>query len=93
MLLVVYVDDMKLAGPQEHMTSTWKALSAGIVLEKPKGDTDPSVHTFLGCVHRRVDRQVTIPATAAACTGPLAGDAEGDGSGAATASRTANRAL
>ena len=39
MLLIVYVDDMKLAGPTEHMAATWKALGKNIKLEVPKGDT------------------------------------------------------
>ena len=38
MLLIVYVDDMKLAGPAEHMADTWKALGKNIKLEVPKGD-------------------------------------------------------
>ena len=38
MLLIVYVDDMKLAGPAEHMAETWKPLGKNIKLEIPKGD-------------------------------------------------------
>ena len=38
MLLIVYVDDMKLAGPKEHMVTTWEALGKNIKLEVPKGD-------------------------------------------------------
>ena len=52
MLLVVYVDDLKLAGPREHMASSWEALGKGINLEEPKGN-EPGVHTFLGCTHTR----------------------------------------
>ena len=58
MLLVVYVDDMKLSGPKCNMEKCWKDLGQGIKLEKPKGDTNPNEHTFLGCIHRRVDRWI-----------------------------------
>ena len=55
----MYVDDMKLSGPKEHMDACWAALGSGIKLEKPKGDTKEDEHTFLGCIHRRVDRYVS----------------------------------
>ena len=45
--LIVYVDDMKLAGPLSEMESTWILLSRGITLEEPKGNKD-KVMTFLG---------------------------------------------
>ena len=60
MLLIVYVDDMKLAGPTEHMAATWEKLGKNIKLETPKGDTDGDTHTFLGCIHRRVDKDIHI---------------------------------
>ena len=56
MLLIVYVDDMKLSGPKEFMDETWERFGKGIKLEVPKGDTDENTHTFLGCVHTRKDR-------------------------------------
>ena len=58
MLLVVYVDDMKLSGPKRHMEKCWKDLGQGIKLEKPKGDTNPNEHTFQACIHPRVDRWI-----------------------------------
>ena len=38
MLLIVYVDDMKLSGPKEHMAKTREDLGKNIKLEVPKGD-------------------------------------------------------
>ena len=53
LLLIVYVDDMKMAGPTEAMEEAWRALGQNITLEKPKGDCGDSM-TFLGCeaIHR-----------------------------------------
>ena len=50
MLLIVYVDDMKLSGPRSAMAKTWENLGENIKLEEPKGN-EPGVHTFLGCTH------------------------------------------
>ncbi len=63
MFLIVYVDDMKLAGPAEHMALMWEKLGKGIQLEKPKGDgidkvTGVHTHTFLGCEHTTYDKVV-----------------------------------
>ncbi len=63
MFLIVYVDDMKLAGPAEHMALMWEKLGKGIQLEKPKGDgidkvTGVHTHTFLGCEHTKYDKIV-----------------------------------
>ena len=44
MLLIVYVDDMKLAGPAQHMKATWEALGKNIKLEVPKGDVTASAN-------------------------------------------------
>ena len=62
MLLIVYVDDMKMAGPAEHMKECWRRLGdtkliPDFALEKPKGDVEEgddgaeagTTHTFLGC--------------------------------------------
>ena len=62
MLLIVYVDDMKLAGPKHLMEQTWKDLGRKIKLETPKGDSQEesedgsSQMTFLGCTIRRKKR-------------------------------------
>ena len=58
--LIVYVDDMKLAGTLSEMEPTWALLSRGITLEEPKGNKD-KVMTFLGCEHRRVERGIDTP--------------------------------
>jgi len=50
--LIVYVDDMKLAGPAHLMEEAWAKLGDGIGLEKPKGNVEDSgvkKMTFLGC--------------------------------------------
>ena len=49
LLLIVYVDDMKLAGPAEHLEDGWKRVGKYLGLEVPKGDEDPNECTFLGC--------------------------------------------
>ena len=58
--LAVYVDDMELAGPLSLVTETWNLLGRGITLEEPKGNKD-KVMTFLGCEHRRVEKEITTP--------------------------------
>jgi hypothetical protein len=61
MLLIVYVDDMKLAGPTEHMAETWAALGRNIKLAVPKGDKQDKENfemTFLGCTIRRKTQKV-----------------------------------
>ena len=64
MLLIVYVDDMKLAGPNDKMEQTWKDLGKRIKLEIPRGDSQEekpdgsSQMTFLGCTLRRKKRTV-----------------------------------
>ena len=56
-LLIVYVDDMKLAGPLELMAETWERLGKGIVLEQPKGNLGDSM-TFLGCEQTLVEKTI-----------------------------------
>ena len=69
MLLIVYVDDMKMAGPKEHMKECWRRLGdttliPDFALEKPKGDVEEgdegaeegTTHTFLGCKHVRTHK-------------------------------------
>ena len=64
LLLVVYVDDMKLSGPEHELADAWKRLEGsgdgGIKLDKPKGDVDKNIHTFLGCIHTRVDKEIVV---------------------------------
>ncbi|WP_288993063.1 polyprotein of Ty1/Copia retrotransposon, partial [uncultured Marinobacter sp.] len=48
MFLIVYVDDFKLAGPKEHMDSTWNLIGKGLTIETPK-----AANLFLGCKHEQ----------------------------------------
>ena len=62
--LIVYVDDMKLAGPSHLMAQAWAALGEGISLECPKGNDETEKHkkmTFLGCEHRSVEEVYASP--------------------------------
>ena len=49
LLLVVYVDDMKLSGPRDRLADGWERLNQHLNLEVPKSDEDPNECTFLGC--------------------------------------------
>ena len=49
LLLTVYVDDMKISGPEKHMKEAWAQISDKITLAIPEGETGASDHTFLGC--------------------------------------------
>ena len=53
-LLVVYVDDFKLAAPKRHIAGLWKELQKKINLDAP---TPPE--RFLGCYTRRFECAVT----------------------------------
>ncbi len=57
LLLIVYVDVMKLSGPTKHMNADWEALEKGIALEEPKGNAKDT-HTFLGCEHNRYTKVI-----------------------------------
>ena len=35
LLLVIYVDDFKLAGPRENLSEGWKIIQAGLQMEQP----------------------------------------------------------
>ena len=54
MLLIVYVDDFKLAGPKDMLPKAWAALrspnatSDGLLIEEPK-----KASHFLGCTHEK----------------------------------------
>jgi hypothetical protein len=64
MLLVVSVDDMKLAGPAKHMEQTWSELGQSIKLVVPEGNTIEKAFTkerqmtFLGCTMTRGQRVI-----------------------------------
>ena len=47
LFLIIYVDDFKLAGPQENLAEGWRLIRKNIVIEDP----GPVAH-FLGCTHR-----------------------------------------
>lgn len=51
LLLIVYVDDMKLSGKTKNMPEAWKRLGEGINLVQPPGDGE-GVLNFLGTEHR-----------------------------------------
>ena len=46
-MLVVYVDDFKMAGPKENMAIAWKMLQSTIKMDAPK-----PINKYLGCEHR-----------------------------------------
>ena len=56
MLLTVYVDDFKLAGPAEHLESTWNELKQQIDL-----GTVEDVNQYLGCKHVKTPTTVRVP--------------------------------
>ena len=58
--LIVYVDDMDFSGPLRTMKARWDLLGREITLEEPKGNKC-NVMTFLGCEHRRVEREIDTP--------------------------------
>ena len=48
LLLVIYVDDLKLAGPEENLTKGWEMLRSKLNIEP---ETDLGL--YLGCVLRK----------------------------------------
>ncbi len=56
-MLIIYVDDMLLSGPKDHMSEVWSKLGDNIKLAVPPGDKE-DVYTFLGCTHTLVERKV-----------------------------------
>ena len=46
LMLVIYVDDFKLAGPKENLAIGWEKLAKRIKLEEPR-----SMGRYLGCLH------------------------------------------
>ena len=47
LLLLVFVDDFKLAGPKQTLPSAWKAIAQHVEMSGPK-----PIGKFLGCLHR-----------------------------------------
>ena len=45
LLLVIYVDDLKLAGPEENLTKGWEMLRSTLNIE-----TETDLGLYLGCV-------------------------------------------
>ena len=56
LLLVVYVDDFKLAGPSDNMAKGWKLIS-----EKIKMEPYQSVGRYLGCDQKMFSTLATLP--------------------------------
>ena len=48
MLLTIYVDDFKLAGPEGNIAETWTQLREHLLLTEPE-----PVDQYLGCKHRK----------------------------------------
>ena len=62
--LIIYVYDMKLAGPKHLMEQAWEKLGEGISLEKPKGNeegTGNETLTFWGCEQKLVEEEIVMP--------------------------------
>ena len=57
-MLVVYVDDFKLAGPKDKLASAWKSLRSAVNIGEPE-----PFDRYFGCMHREFN-QVKLPPTA-----------------------------
>ena len=55
LLLIVYVDDFKMASPVKNMGHGWKSIHQGIQC----GDPEP-VNRFLGCEHRITEAVIAL---------------------------------
>ena len=60
LMLTVYVDDFKLAGPAEHLKKGWELIQQRINIDEPD-----EANLFLGCIHSREtkiidERKVTV---------------------------------
>ena len=51
-MLIIYVDDFKLAGPSQNMNKGWELLTEGIKIGKPEV-IDANGTSYLGCIQRR----------------------------------------
>ena len=54
LLLVVYVDDFKLAGPKQNLKEGWSLIRKGLQMEEPT-----PIGAFLGCNH--IKREHKLP--------------------------------
>ena len=57
-MLVVYVDDFKLAGPKDKLASAWKSLRSAVNIGEPE-----PFDRYFGCMRREFN-QVKLPSTA-----------------------------
>ena len=64
LMLIVYVDDFKLAGPAANMAEGWKLIRKGIITGEPE-----PIGRYLGCEHRMVN--ATIPQGSNPCHGDI----------------------
>jgi hypothetical protein len=48
LMLTVYVDDFKLAGPKENLTRGWELVTGGLDVDEPE-----EINLYLGCKHER----------------------------------------
>ena len=58
-LLIIYVDDFKMAGPKDKLPIMWGLLGkqpGGLLLDKPK-----EADHFLGCTHERGTKTLISP--------------------------------
>ena len=54
LLLVVYVDDFKMAGPKDNLPTGWSLLQKGLVIETPV-----LIGVYLGCGHEEGTMKVS----------------------------------
>ena len=59
LLLVVYVDDFKMAGPAGSLSEGWKLIRQGLTMEEPE-----KLGVFLGCNHVRQEVKLADGRTA-----------------------------
>ena len=58
LLLVVYVDDFKLAGPKEHLSKGWDLIKSAVDIGEPE-----AYDRYFGC-HQKEISQVRLPKSA-----------------------------
>ena len=58
LLLVVYVDDFKLAGPKEHLSKGWELINSAVDIGEPE-----AYDRYFGCHHKEFS-QVRLPKSA-----------------------------
>ncbi len=74
LLLCVYVDDFKLAGPTKNLSAGWKAIRSCLKTEAPS-----ELHLYLGCIHRPFEATAPVrdgsddPPQKGECTSPVRG--------------------